>query len=338
MNLELQDIERIAELPYKWDELNDKTIMISGGTGFIGTFISNVIRYRNEKYNTNTKIVSLSRRGGMSDQTVEYLKADVTKPIVYEGNVDLILHLASNTHPKQYGENPVGTITTNVLGCDNLLKVAVEKGAKFLLASSVEIYGQGTDTPMNEKYCGYIDCNTARAGYNEAKRTCEALSQSYKQQYGIETVTVRLARVVGADRKHDTKAMSQFMDKALAGEDIVLKSKGNQKFSYCYVADAVSGIFKVLFDGVNGEVYNISDEDEGITLGGYAELMATLAGKKVVYQIENDTSASRASFALLDISKLKALGWKPLYTVSDAIKRTYEIRKHWEIQNDKAIK
>lgn len=327
MNLELQDIERIAELPYEWDELNEKTIMISGGTGFIGSFISSVIRYRNEKYNGNTKIVSLSRRGGASDETVEYLKADITQSIKYEGKVDYILHLASNTHPKQYGEDPVGTITTNVIGCDNLLKVAVAQGAKFLLASSVEIYGQGTEKPMDEKYCGYIDCNTYRAGYNEAKRTCEALVQSYKQQYGIEVVIARLARVVGADRKIDTKAMSQFMDKALAGEDIVLKSKGNQKFSYCYVADAASGIFKVLFDGVNGEAYNISDDDEGITLGGYAEFMAELAGKKVVYQIEDDTAASRASFALLDTTKLKNIGWKPLYTVSDGLRRTYQIKK-----------
>lgn len=329
MDLELQDIERIAELPYRWELLNNKTIMISGGTGFIGTFISNVLRYRNEKYNSNTKVVSLSRRGGESDSTVEYLKADITAPIPYDGPVDYILHLASNTHPKQYGEDPVGTITTNVLGCDNLLKIAVDKGARFLLASSVEIYGQGTEAPMDEKYCGYIDCNTARAGYNEAKRTCEALSQSYKQKYGIEIVIARLSRVVGADRKADTKAMSQFMDKALAGEDIILKSKGNQLFSYCYVADAASGIFKVLFDGANGEAYNISDENEGITLGGYAEFMAELAGRKVVYQIEDDASASRASFALLDISKIKCIGWEPLYTVSEGLRRTYRIKKSW---------
>lgn len=324
-----EDIKCVADMDLPWEILNDKTIMISGGTGFIGSFISDVIRYRNEEYNSNTKIVSLSRRGGASDSTVEYLKVDITQTIKYDGNVDFILHLASNTHPKQYGEDPVGTITTNVMGCNNLLKVAVEKNAKFLLASSVEIYGQGTEAPMDEKYCGYIDCNTSRAGYNEAKRTCEALSQSYKQQYGIEIVIARLARVVGADRKVDTKAMSQFMDKALAGEDIVLKSKGNQKFSYCYVADAVSGIFKILLDGVNGEVYNVSDEDEGITLGGYAEFMAELAGKKVVYQIEDDAAVSRASFALLDITKLKNLGWAPQYTVSDALRRTYQIKKNW---------
>lgn len=327
MNFELQDIECIAELPYKWDKLNNKTILISGGTGFIGTFISQVVRYRNKKYNSNIKIVSLSRRGGDSDSTVECVKSDITQPIKYDSNIDYIFHLASNTHPKQYGEDPVGTITTNVLGCHNLLKLAVEKKAVFLLASSVEIYGQGTESPMDESYCGYIDCNTARAGYNEAKRTCEALAQSYRQQYDVEILIARIARTFGPDHKVDTKAMSQFMDKALAGEDIILKSKGNQKFSFCYIADAVSGIFKVLFDGKNGEAYNISDDDEGITLGGYAEYIAQLAGKKVVYQIEDDEAASKASYALLDTGKLKALQWQPRYTVSDALKRTYFIKK-----------
>lgn len=326
-DLELQDIINVATLPYSWSKLDNKTIMISGATGFIGSFITNVFRYRNEKYNSNVRIVSLTRRGGVSDNTVDYLKADITKPISYAGAVDFIIHLASNTHPKQYGEDPVGTITTNVIGCDNLLKFAVEKKATFLLASSVEIYGQGSKEPMNEHYFGYLDCNIARNGYNEAKRTCEALCQSYKQQYGVEVKIARLARVYGADKKLDTKAMSQFMDKAIAGEDIILKSKGNQRFSYCYIADAVSGILKVLLDGENGEAYNISDEDEGLSLGDYAEYIASLANKKVIYKIENDEAASRASYALLDFSKLKSLGWKPLYKVAEGLERTYKIKK-----------
>lgn len=331
MDLELQDIVETAELPYNWEKLKGKTIMISGGTGFIGSFITEVIRYRNMKYGENTKIVSLSRRGGESNQTVEHIKSDITRPIVYDGPVDFILHLASNTHPKQYGEDPVGTITTNVLGCNNLLQIAVNKRSRFLLASSVEIYGQGTETPMNEKYSGYIDCNTARAGYNEAKRTCEALSQSYKQQYDIDVLVVRLARVIGADKKVDTKAMSQFMDRALAGENIVLKSKGTQRYSFCYVADAVSGIFKVLIDGENGEAYNISDDDEGITLGGYAEFIAKIANKAVVYEIEDNSSTSRSSFALIDNTKLKKLGWQPRYSVSEALVRTFQIKKSWKL-------
>ena len=180
---------------------------------------------------------------------------------------------------------------------------------------------------MDEHYFGYLDCNIARNGYNEAKRTCETLCQSYKKQYGIEVKIARLARVFGADKKNDTKAMSQFIEKAVAGEDIILKSKGNQRFSYCYVADAASGILKVLLDGENGEAYNVSDEDDGLTLGKYAEYMACLANKKVVYQIENDEAASRASYALLDSSKLKEIGWEPLYGVKEGLERTYKIKR-----------
>lgn len=119
--LELEDIKTIAELPYDWEKLNGKTLMISGGTGFIGTFISDVIRYRNGKYNSGVKVISLSRHGGESDSTVEKIAADITQPITYSGPVDYILHLASNTHPAQYAVDPVGTITTNIIGCNNLL-------------------------------------------------------------------------------------------------------------------------------------------------------------------------------------------------------------------------
>ena len=180
--LEKEDIALVAELPYNWESLNNKVIMISGGTGFIGSFIIDVIRYRNKRYSSNIKVISLSRRGGISDTTVENIQVDITCPIEYSGNIDYILHLASNTHPKQYAEDPVGTITTNVLGCNHLLMLAKEKKiTRFLLASSVEIYGQGTEIPMDEEYCGYINCNNARSGYNESKRTCEALCQSYMQ-------------------------------------------------------------------------------------------------------------------------------------------------------------
>lgn len=324
--LEREDIKKVAELPFDWEKLKGKTVLISGGTGFIGTFIADVIQYRNENYSSDTKVVSVSRYSIGKNKSVEYINADITQPFRYQGKIDFILHLASNTHPKQYKEDPVGTITTNIIGCNNLLKLAVEKKIKrFLLASSVEVYGQGTELPMAESYCGYIDCNLARSGYNEAKRTCESLCQSYVSQYGVECVIARLARTIGADRKHDTKAMAQFMDKAVAGEDIVLKSKGSQRFSYSYIADTASGILKILLDGASGEAYNVSGDDDGLTLGEYAEYMARLAGRKVVYQIEDNSAVSRATYALLDTSKLKKLGWNPLYRVCDALDRIYEI-------------
>lgn len=327
MNLEEEEIKVIAELPYSWEKIKNKTILVSGGTGFIGTAFIEIIKYRNQKYSQRTKVISLSRRGGESSEYLESMKSDVKKPVQYGGKIDYVIHLASNTHPKQYAEDPVGTIMTNICGCDNLLKLAVEKKARFLLASSVEIYGQGSEIPMNEKYCGYIDCNLARSGYNEAKRTCEALTQSYRSAFGVDAVIARFARVFGADKKFDTKAMSQFMDNAVLGQDIIMKSKGQQRYSYCYIADAVSGLFKVLLDGQNGEAYNISDNYEGMTLSEYAEYIASLANLKVRYEIENNESVSKATFAILDTRKIKSIGWEPQYSVREGLKRTYAIKK-----------
>ena len=328
-DLELQDIELVGELPYKWDKLTNKTLLISGGTGFIGTFLCNVIRYRNKKYHQNIKVISLAFNQLEDDETVTYLKRDVTQPVLIDGNVDFILHMASNTHPEQYKTDPVGTITGNVFGAYHLLSLAKEKhSTRFVLASSCEIYGDGKDGLMDELYCGYINSNTARAGYNESKRVSESLCQSFAQQYGIESCVFRLARVFGADKtKRDTKAMAQFIRNAVDGEDIVLKSKGLQKYSYVYIADAVSGIFKVLLDGVPGEAYNISADYDDCTLGDYAEYIASLGGRKVIYDIVDDPNASRAQNALLDNTKIKGIGYKPLFSVKQGLERTYKIYK-----------
>ena len=326
--MKLSDTARIVKLPYNWDKLKGKSFFISGGTGLLGSGIIEVLRYLNTEFDAGIKVYSLSRRGGESDDTVTHIQGDVVHPIDISDSVDYVLHLASNTHPAQYKSDPVGTITTNVLGANNLLQLAANKKAeRFLLASSVEIYGQGTELPMAEEYCGYIDCNNARSGYNEAKRTCEALCQSYRQQYGVDCVIARLSRLIGVDKKKDTKAMAQFMANAVEGQDIILKSKGLQRFSYCYLPDAVSGVFCLLLQGKNGEAYNISAEDEGLTLGEYAEYIASLVGRHVEYNIEKDESVSKADFALLDTSKIKALGWKPEYTVRDALSDIYNTYK-----------
>lgn len=324
--LEEEDIKKVAELNYRWDCLSNKTILISGGTGFIGQFLINVIKYRNKYFNNNIKVVSCSRHGLPNEANIEYVEHDVTKPFKIDRKIDYIIHLASNTHPKQYAVDPVGTIITYLYGTYNLLQLAVsQKTSRFLLASSVEVYGEGNNIPLSEAYSGYIDCNTARAGYNETKRVSESLSQSFISQYGIDCVIARLARCFGADRKEDSKAMAQFMNCAVRGEDIVLKSKGDQRFSFCYIADAVSGLLKILLEGKCGGAYNIAGDDEGLTLGNYAEYIASLAEKKVVYNIENNESVSKASYAVLDCTKLKDIGWNPIYSVRDALNRTYKI-------------
>lgn len=323
--LEQEDIASVAQLPMDWEKLKNRTILLSGGTGFIGSFLLDVFRYRNAHFQDGIRAISLSRGGGTSDDTVRYLQADVTAPVALDDPVDYILHLASNTHPKQYAVDPVGTILTNILGCDNLLRLAVAKRARFLLVSSVEIYGEGSEDPMDESFCGYLDCNQARSGYNEAKRLCESLCQSYRKQHQVDFVTVRLARCFGPDKKADSKAMAQFLSNAAAGEDIVLKSAGQQRYSYCYVADAAGGILHALLEGKSAEAYNLAGDDEGKSLGQYAQQIAELAGTQAVFQITQEESVSKAVHALLDTGKLKSLGWQPLYSVSQGLERTLQI-------------
>ena len=328
--LELEDIKSASEC-LNFSKLKNKTILISGGGGFIGSYIIEIINYRNKYYNDNIKIISLTRRGGESSNNIINYKHDIRDKIVIDDEIDYIIHLASNTHPKQYALDPVGTITTNIFGCYNLLELARNKKvSRFVLASSVEIYGECIDKPIDENYSGYINCNNARSGYNESKRLCESLCQSYKDQYNIDFVTVRLSRVLGPDHKEDSKAMSQFIDRALNNEDIILKSKGNQLYSYIYVSDAATALLKVLIDGIKGEAYNASADIDNMILGDYANYIASLVGKKVIYQIENNNSVSKATYALLDSTKLKALGWHPRYSIKDAIEMTLKIKKEWE--------
>jgi nucleoside-diphosphate-sugar epimerase len=326
--LETEDIQAVATLKYSWQKLKNKTVLISGGTGFIGQFVIEVIKFRNKNFDNHIKVISLSRHTLPDEDNITYDSHDVTKEIKISEPVDYIIHLASNTHPKQYANDPVGTITTNILGCNHLLNLAKEKQcARFMLASSVEIYGECLPTPVNEAYCGAINCNTVRAGYNESKRLCESLCQSFKAQYGVDFVTARFSRCFGADKKEDSKALAQFIQCALNNTDIIMKSEGKQLYSFCYVADAVSAIFKILLDGESGEAYNVAEKNEGKTLYDYATLIAGFANKKVVFDCIGERGASVVQNALLDTSKLQALGWQPLYTVSDALNRTYQIHK-----------
>ncbi|MBQ7446365.1 MAG: NAD-dependent epimerase/dehydratase family protein, partial [Eubacterium sp.] len=248
--------------------------------------------------------------------------------------IDYVIHLASNTHPLQYAADPIGTIMTNTMGLRNMLELAVSHHAKrFAFASSNEVYGEnrGDVDLFDEEYCGYINSNTLRAGYPESKRCGEALCQAYRSQKGLDVVIPRFTRSYGPTiLGDDSKAISQFIKKAVAGEDIMLKSAGTQNYSYTYVADAISGFLTVLLKGENGDAYNIADEASNITLRDLAQLLANLAGTKVVFEIPDQLEAagySTASKALLDGSKLKNLGWRAQYGIEEGIRRMVDIMK-----------
>ena len=343
----MEDIGYIAKLDLPWEKLQDKSILISGATGLMGSCFVDVIMKRNE-FGMNCKVYALGRNENKAkerfgycadNELYEFVPYDVLKPLVRDdiGTVEYVLHLASNTHPLQYSSDPIGTITTNIFGTYNMLEFALRHNAtRCAFTSSNEIYGEnrGDVELFDEHYCGYIDSNTMRAGYPESKRCSEALCQAYIKQKGLDIVIPRPTRSYGPTMlMSDTKAISQFIKKSIAGEDIVLKSAGTQYYSYTYVADAVAGLMTVLLKGNCGEAYNIADISSDIMLKDLAAIIAENAGKKVVFAVPDEVEAagySRATKARLDGSKLKELGWIPKYNIESGIKRTVKILKQLE--------
>ncbi len=340
--LYLSDIDKISGVNLPWEKIQNKSVLISGATGLLGSFLVDVLMHKNTM-GLNCKVYTLTRNQKKAQERFSkwcendhlvFLPYDVNKPFIrdYIDTVDYVLHLASNTHPLQYGTDPIGTITTNIIGLQNMLDFAVEhNAARFAFASSNEIYGEnrGDVELFDERYCGYIDSNTLRAGYPESKRCGEALCQAYKLQKGLDIVIPRFTRSYGPTMLlTDTKAISQFIRKGILGEDIVIKSTGTQNYSYTYMADAIYGLLTVILCGESGEAYNIADEESNITLKDLAAIIAGHVGKKVVFEIPDAVEASgysKATKALLDGTKLKKLGWKPFYTIHNGIPRTIDI-------------
>ena len=343
--LYMVDVSAVADLNLPWKKLRNKSVLLSGATGLLGSFLVDVLLEKNRADGLNCTVYALGRSKEKADARFSryandphlvFIPYDVKRPFARDdvATVDYVLHLASNTHPIQYATDPIGTITTNIIGLQNMLDFAVEHHAsRFAFASSNEIYGEnrGDTEFFDENYCGYIASNTLRAGYPESKRCGEALCQAYKAQKGLDIVIPRFTRSYGPTMlMSDTKALSQFIKKGIAGENIVLKSAGTQYYSYQYVADSVSGLLTVLLCGESGEAYNIAEEHSDIMLKDLATIIAEINGKSVVFETPDAVESvgySKATKARLDGRKLQALGWEPRYEIRSGIARTIQILK-----------
>ena len=325
--LDIKDIER----------LSGRHFLITGATGMVGTCLIDALMKYNQENNAGITVFAVGRHREKAEERLgehfssryfHFLEQDIREPFPSSVRADYIIPLASNTHPLAYSKYPVETIEINVKGAENALRKAAECGATVLYPSSVEIYGNGI-AAFSEDCNGSLNLATSRACYTESKRVSEALCQSYISEYGIDCKIIRLSRLFGPTMlPGDTKASSQFIQKALAREDIVLKSKGDQVFSYTYIADAIQAMLFVLLKGECGQAYNVASDKCNVRLADFANGCAAFAGTSVIYNRPPDVEAkgySVATKALLSTEKLRKLGWASSYSFNEALKRTLVI-------------
>lgn len=289
------------------------TAVITGGAGFLGSHLCDKL------LNEETKVICVDSllTGSLDNishlfgnENFSFIKHDVTNYIYIPGRVDYILHFASPASPIDYLKLPIQTLKVGSLGTHKVLGLAKEKKARFLLASTSEVYGDPNIHPQSEDYWGNVNPIGPRGVYDEAKRFAEALTMAYNRYHGVDTRIVRIFNTYGPRmRLNDGRALPAFVGQALRGEDITVFGDGSQTRSFCYVSDQIDGIFKLLMSA-EAEPVNIGNPEE-ITILQFAKEVLEITGSKskIIYK---DLPEDDPKIRQPDISKAKSvLNWEP---------------------------
>jgi dTDP-glucose 4,6-dehydratase len=300
--------------------------LITGGAGFLGSHLCE--RFLQEGH----EVVCMDNLVTGNPDNVAHLighpqfhfvRHDVTHYVYVAGPLDYVLHFASPASPIDYLKLPIQTLKVGALGTHNGLGLAKEKGARFLLASTSEVYGDPLEHPQKETYWGNVNPVGFRGVYDEAKRFAEAITMAYHRYHGVETRIVRIFNTYGPRmRPHDGRVVSSFINQALRGEPLTVFGDGSQTRSFQYVDDLVEGIYRLLLSD-EVEPVNIGNPDE-ITIREFAEEIRALTGSEspIVYE---PLPADDPKIRQPDITKSRAvLGWEPRVPRAEGLRRTVE--------------
>lgn len=303
-----------------------KKVLITGAAGFLGSHLCD--RFIKEGFHVigMDNLITGDMRNIehlMPLPNFEFYHHDVTKFVHIPGELDYILHFASPASPIDYLKIPIQTLKVGAMGTHNLLGLARAKGARFMIASTSEVYGDPLVHPQTEEYWGHVNPIGPRGCYDEAKRYQEAITMAYHTYHNLETRIVRIFNTYGPRmRLNDGRVLPAFIGQALRGEDITIFGDGSQTRSFCYVADLVEGIYRLLMSDYALPV-NIGNPSE-ITIKEFAEEIIKLTGttQKVVYHdLPKDDPKQRQP----DITKAREiLGWEPKVARAEGLKITYD--------------
>ena len=342
-NREIYDMSLAAATEGVGAALHGKRVLVTGATGLIGSFLVDALARLNDAAGANIAIYAAgrseagiqSRFGALAERPYfHYVPYDATRPVAFDFAADIVIHAATSAHPLAYATDPVGTMQANLFGTARLLEyLRAQGGGRFLLLSTGETYGENPNLPdgFSETDHGWIDPMLPRACYPESKRAAETLCASYAAQHGVDALVARLCHVYGPTfTAANSRADAQFIRKALAGEDIVMKSTGSQVRSFCYVADAVNALLTLLEKGGRGQAYNVANRSSVASIRDYAETLAQIAGVNVVFDLPPEAEKAgytKVTRAVLNPAKLEALGWRARFDLRAGLEATYRCCK-----------
>lgn len=340
-----EDLGRIAAaiLPGA-DFLRDKTILVTGGGGFLAAYLIKSLLTLGRLYELNIRVVCVARSPvSVEARLFSWLRSpglsvyqhDIAQPLPANfPRADLIVHAASQASPKYYGVDPVGTLLTNSAGTMYLLEHATKTDAeRFLYFSSGEVYGipANPERLVSELDYGFVDSMNVRSCYAESKRVGETMCAAWAHQYGLHTGAVRPFHTYGPGMAlDDGRVFSDFVADVVACRDIILKSDGLAKRPFCYIADATIGFLTVLLTGEKSEAYNVGNPAAEIAIRDLATMIAGIFPERRIetrFEIPVSSNAylkSPISRSCPSIGKISGLGWSPTVGLEDGFRRTIQ--------------
>ena len=319
--------EKIAPKIRHYKVITMKTI-VTGGAGFLGSHLCDLLLSKGHEVICIDNLVTGNTKNidHIESERFTYLKHDVTKPIYFGDKIDYIFHLASPASPIDYLDLPIQTLKVGAVGTYNMLGLAKEQSARFLLASTSEVYGDPLVNPQPESYWGNVNPIGPRGVYDEAKRYAEAITMAYHRYHSIDTRIVRIFNTYGPRmRAGDGRVVPNFINQALCGADITVYGDGSQTRSFCYVSDLINGTYRLMMSDCT-EPVNFGNPDEMSVLEFARRVIeVTKSGSRIVFkELPMDDPKVRRP----DIERAKdVLGWEPKVGLVEGLKKTVDFFK-----------